>query len=78
MRGRHLSDLVDPECAARDIELMKNHDGSVPLRSTYSLRDAKGELRCLEGMITVVVLSAFALAAFAIYAVWSNSRRPLP
>src|SRR5687767_7527105 len=53
MRGRHLSDLVDPECAARDIELMKNHDGSVPLRSTYSLRDAKGELRCLEGMITV-------------------------
>src|SRR5215207_538740 len=53
MRGRHLSDLVDPECAARDIEQMKNHDGSVPLRSTYSLRDAKGELRCLEGMITV-------------------------
>jgi PAS domain S-box-containing protein len=53
MRGRHLSDLVEPECAARDIEQMKDHDGSVPLRSTYSLRDAKGELRCLEGMITV-------------------------
>jgi hypothetical protein len=31
-----------------------------------------------EGMITVVVLSAFALAGFAIYAVWSNSRRPQP
>jgi PAS domain S-box-containing protein len=53
MHGRHLSELVDAECAARDIELMRNHDGSVPLRSTYSLRDAKGELRCLEGMITV-------------------------
>ncbi|HVF22920.1 MAG TPA: PAS domain S-box protein, partial [Pyrinomonadaceae bacterium] len=53
MRGRHLSDLVDPECAARDIEQMKNHDGSVPLRSTYNLHDAKGELRSLEGMITV-------------------------
>ncbi|HSD45816.1 MAG TPA: PAS domain S-box protein, partial [Pyrinomonadaceae bacterium] len=53
MRGRHLSELVDPECAARDIELMRNHDGSLPLRSTYRLRDAKGDLRCLEGMITV-------------------------
>ena len=31
-----------------------------------------------EGMNTVVVLAAFALAAFAIYAVWSNSRRPQP
>lgn len=32
----------------------------------------------IEGMITVVVLAAFALAAFAIYAVWNNSRRPQP
>lgn len=32
----------------------------------------------VEGMVTVVLLSAFALAAFAIYAVWSNSRRPQP
>jgi PAS domain S-box-containing protein len=53
MHGRHLSELVDPECAARDVEQMKNHAGSMPLRSTYRLRDAKGELRCLEGMITV-------------------------
>jgi len=53
MRGRHLSELVDAECAARDVEQMKNYDGSLPLRSTYSLRDARGELRCLEGMITV-------------------------
>ena len=32
----------------------------------------------VEGMITVVVLAAFALPAFAIYAVWSNSRRLQP
>jgi hypothetical protein len=30
----------------------------------------------VEGMITVVVLAAFALAAFAIYVVGNNSRRP--
>ncbi|HEY2963122.1 MAG TPA: PAS domain S-box protein [Pyrinomonadaceae bacterium] len=53
MRGRHLSELVNPECAASDIEQMKKYVGSSPLRSTYRLRDAKGELRCLEGMITV-------------------------
>jgi PAS domain S-box-containing protein len=53
MRGKHLSELVGAESAARDIEQMKNHAGSLPLRSTYTLRDAKGELRCLEGMITV-------------------------
>ena len=32
----------------------------------------------VEGMITVVVLAAFALAAFAIYVVANNSRRPQP
>src|ERR1051326_2392862 len=32
---------------------MKNHSGSLPLRSTYRLADTKGELRCLEGVITV-------------------------
>jgi len=53
MRGKHLNELVDEECAARDIEQMKNYAGTSPLRSTYRLRDAKGELRCLEGMITV-------------------------
>jgi PAS domain S-box-containing protein len=53
MRGKHLSELVGAEPAACDIEQMRNHSGSLPLRSTYSLRDAKGELRCLEGMITV-------------------------
>lgn len=30
----------------------------------------------VEGMITVVVLAAFALAAFAIYVVANNPRRP--
>jgi PAS domain S-box-containing protein len=51
--GVHLSELIDPESAARDIDQMKNHGGSLSLRSTYRLHDAKGELRCLEGMITV-------------------------
>jgi len=32
----------------------------------------------VEGMITVVVLAAFALAAFAIYVVANNSRRRQP
>jgi len=53
LRGKHLSELVDPECAARDIEEMRHYGGSSPLRSTYRLQDAKGECRCLEGMITV-------------------------
>ena len=53
IRGKHLSALVGEESAARDIEETRNHNGSLALRSTYSLRDSKGELRCLEGMITV-------------------------
>src|ERR1044072_334495 len=53
MRGKHLSELVGEESAACDIAQMKNYGGSLPLRSTYTLPDAKGELRCLEGMITV-------------------------
>jgi len=53
MRGKHLSELVSVECATQDIEQMRDYVGSSPLRSTYRLRDAKGELRCLEGMITV-------------------------
>ena len=53
MRGKHLSELVGEEAAACDIAQMKNQSGSLPLRSTYTLPDAKGELRCLEGMITV-------------------------
>ena len=53
MRGKHLRELVGEESAARDVEQMKNHSGSLPLRSTYRLADTKGELRCLEGVITV-------------------------
>lgn len=53
MRGKHLSEFIGEEAAACDIEQMRNHTGSLPLRSTYTLRDAKGESRCLEGMITV-------------------------
>ncbi len=51
--GRHLSDAVDPESAARDIAQTRLHTGNQPLRSTYRIRDARGITRCLEGMITV-------------------------
>jgi PAS domain S-box-containing protein len=53
MRGRHLSELVDPDLATRHIEQARNHTGSQPLLSTYQSPDAKGELRWLEAMITV-------------------------
>ncbi|HEY3580293.1 MAG TPA: PAS domain S-box protein, partial [Pyrinomonadaceae bacterium] len=53
MRGKHLSEFIGAKAAACDIEQMRNHTGPLPLRSTYTLRDAKGEARCLEGMITV-------------------------
>src|SRR5689334_9843120 len=53
LRGKHLSEFIGAEAAACDIEQMRNYTGSSPLRSTYTLRDAKGESRCLEGMITV-------------------------
>ncbi len=53
MRGRHLSELVDRRIGARHIEQARNHTGSSPLLSTYTLPDAKGELRWLEAMITV-------------------------
>jgi two-component system cell cycle sensor histidine kinase/response regulator CckA len=53
MRGRHLTELIGSESAAQDISATKNHQGAEPLRSTYSLPDAKGEPRHLEGVITV-------------------------
>ena len=53
MRGRHLSELVGAELAARDLEETNNHTSSSPRRSTYYLSNAKGELRYLEAMITV-------------------------
>src|SRR5690242_67718 len=52
-RGKHLSELIGVEAAAIDIIQTRNHVGPLPLRSTFQTRDAKGELRCLEGVITV-------------------------
>ena len=53
LRGRHLRDLIGEELAARDIDELKNHTSSSPRLLTYSLSNAKGELRWLEGMFTV-------------------------
>ena len=51
--GKHLSELIDPERAIRDIQLTKDNDALTPMRSTTKAYDAKGELRWLEGVITV-------------------------
>ncbi len=51
--GKHLSELVGDASAVSDIEQARNQQGNEVLRSTYKLKDSKGELRYLEGMITV-------------------------
>jgi PAS domain S-box-containing protein len=51
--GTHLSELVGDTGAITDIEQTRTHTGNKALRSTYRLPDAKGELRYLEGVITV-------------------------
>ncbi|HJU94289.1 MAG TPA: PAS domain S-box protein [Pyrinomonadaceae bacterium] len=53
MIGRHLSEIIDAESATRDIEQARSHNGNLPIRSTYHVRDARGVARCLDGMITV-------------------------
>jgi PAS domain S-box-containing protein len=51
--GSHLSELLDPESAARDIAQTKMNTGNAPLRFTYRLDDGRGVSRCLEAVITV-------------------------
>jgi PAS domain S-box-containing protein len=51
--GRHLGELIDAASADRDVAETKRNETSSPLRSTYCLRDANGEDRYLEGVITV-------------------------
>ena len=51
--GTHLSELMDPDYAARDIADTKNAEPGVPLRSIYCLRDSEGRARYLEGVINV-------------------------
>src|SRR5690349_1163194 len=51
--GRHLSELIGDIAAVSDIEETRSHSGVGALRSTYRLRDAKGDWRYLEGVINV-------------------------
>src|SRR5215203_1233189 len=53
MPGKHLSEIIDAESAARDIALTRIHNENLPLRSIYRLSDARGVSKCLEAMITV-------------------------
>ena len=53
MIGRHLSEFIDKEAAARFIAQTRSHDGSLPIRTTYRLPDGRGVARCLDGIITV-------------------------
>src|SRR5215203_2337771 len=53
MTGKHLSEIIDAESAARDITLTRIHNENLPLRSIYRLFDARGVSKCLEAMITV-------------------------
>jgi PAS domain S-box-containing protein len=51
--GKHLSELIGNIAAVSDIEETRTHSGNGALRSTYRLRDATGEWRYLEGVVTV-------------------------
>lgn len=51
--GKHLSELMDAKSIEKDIEETRHHQGAAPLRSTYHLKDANGDSRYLEGVITV-------------------------
>ena len=52
--GTHLSEMIGPDAATREITQTKLHDRSLPLRSTYRTTDAHGAARFLEGLTTVV------------------------
>jgi PAS domain S-box-containing protein len=51
--GQPLKDLIGEEAAERDITAMKNVKFFEPIRFTDSLRNALGELRYLEGIVTL-------------------------
>ena len=51
--GKHLSEIIDAESAARDIAQTRSDDGNLPIRSTYHTHDSRGVAKCLDGMITV-------------------------
>jgi len=51
--GKPLSALIGPEAAARDVAEMKQVKGFEPIRFTDCLRNALGEDRYLEGIVTI-------------------------
>ncbi|MEP6570200.1 MAG: PAS domain S-box protein [Acidobacteriota bacterium] len=51
--GGHLSNLIGPEAAARDIEETRKAANHSPLRSTYLVKDAEENGKYLEGVTTV-------------------------
>jgi PAS domain S-box-containing protein len=53
LTGKHLSELIDPATAARDIAETRNHESQSPLRFTYHLADSNGNSRYLDSVITV-------------------------
>ncbi|HET6647369.1 MAG TPA: PAS domain S-box protein [Pyrinomonadaceae bacterium] len=51
--GKHLSELIGAHDAARDIEQTRNTDFNTPTRSLHCFKNEKGEIRYLEGVLTV-------------------------
>ena len=51
--GIHLSELIGSEAAFQDTEEVRNLPLETPVRSLHYLKNAEGQLRYLEGMITV-------------------------
>jgi PAS domain S-box-containing protein len=51
--GLHLSELIGSEAAAKDTDEVRNFPLETPVRSLHCLKDSEGQLRYLEGMITV-------------------------
>ncbi|HET9786714.1 MAG TPA: PAS domain S-box protein, partial [Pyrinomonadaceae bacterium] len=51
--GKHLSELIGAHDAARDIEQTRNADFNTPTRSLHCFKNEKGEIRYLEGVLTV-------------------------
>lgn len=52
--GKHLSELVGHEAAAKDIAEARDETTNFPTRSLHRLRDAEGVARDLEGLITLL------------------------
>jgi len=51
--GKHLSELIGAKDAASHINAIKANSNESPLRTTHMVADAMGDVRCLEGVITV-------------------------